>query len=54
MTARKGPYSVGLRTSSCTRPLVRVSKESLDRDRGDPITLSARTRPLTRTHVSEF
>ena len=53
MTARKGPYSVCFLTSSCTRPLASVREESEERDRDEPSAVSARTRPLTRTQVSE-
>jgi hypothetical protein len=53
MTARKGPYSVCFLTSSWTRPVACVWEESEERTRDEPTSVSALTRPLTRTQVSE-
>jgi hypothetical protein len=54
ITARNGPYSVGLRTSRRTSPVVFMRLVSELRLWDEPRIVSARTRPLTRTQVSEF
>lgn len=54
MTARKGPYSVCCLTSSWICPLARRPCGLDEVWREEPVTASARTRPLMRTQVLEF